>query len=139
MTKINAYINFSGNCREAMTFYKESLEAELTMQTVGESPIAAQCPTGMQDQIMHAILSRGQVLAMGSDMVGPGGFIKGNDMALLVNCSSDEEINIFFSRLAEGGQILDPLKVQFWGATFGVLIDKFGTRWMFNYDKNQQQ
>jgi len=139
MTNINPYINFSGNCREAMTFYKDCLGAELTLQTVAESPIAAQCPAGMQDQVMHATLTRGVVLLMGSDMTGPEGFNKGNDMALLVNCSSDEEINAFFSSLSDGGKIVDPLKEQFWGAKFGVITDKFGIRWMFNYDKNRQQ
>ena len=139
MTQINAYINFSGNCREAMTFYKECLGGELTLQTVGGSPIEAQCPAGMKDQIMHASLTKGALLLMGSDMAGPGGLSKGNNIALSVNCSSEEEINTFFSKLSEGGKIIDPLKLQFWGAMFGVLTDKFGIRWMFNYDKNQKQ
>ena len=139
MAQINAYINFSGNCREVMTFYKECLGGELTLQTVGGSPMEAQCPAGMKDQILHATLTRGELLLMGSDMAGPEGIIKGNNIALSVNCSSDEEINTFFSKLSEGGKIIDPLKLQFWGAIFGVLTDKFGIRWMFNYDKNQKQ
>ena len=139
MTQINAYINFSGNCREVMTFYKECLGGEFTLQTVGGSPMEAQCPAGMKDQILHAALTRGELLLMGSDMAGPEGIIKGNNIALSVNCSSDEEINTFFSKLSEGGKIIDPLKLQFWGAIFGVLTDKFGIRWMFNYDKNQKQ
>jgi PhnB protein len=139
MTQIFAYINFNGNCREAMTFYKECLGAELTIQTVEGSPIEAQCPAGMKDQVMHATLTKEALLLMGSDMAGPGGFTKGNNIALSVNCSSEEDIHAFFSRLSEGGEILDPLKMQFWGAMFGVVTDKFGIRWMFNYDKNQQQ
>ncbi len=137
MTQINAYINFNGSCREAMTFYKECLDAELTMQTIGGSPIEAQCPASMKDQIMHASLTKGALLLMGSDMTGPGGFVKGNDMALSLNCSSEEEINAFFSKLSEGGEIIDPLKIKFWGAMFGVITDKFGIRWMLHYDKNQ--
>ena len=139
MTQINAYINFSGNCREAMTFYKECLGGELTLQTVGGSPIEAQCPAGMKDDILHATLTKGVLLLMGSDMVGPGGLVKGNNIALSLNCSSEEEINTFFSKLSESGNIIDPLKVQFWGAMFGVLTDKFGIRWMLNYDKIQKQ
>ena len=139
MTQINAYVNFSGNCLEAMTFYKECLDGELTLQTVGGSPIEAQCPAGMKDQVLHATLTKGVLLLMGSDMEGPGGFVKGNNIALSVNCSSEEEINTFFSKLSADGKIMDPLKVQFWGAMFGVLTDKFGIRWIFNYDKNQKQ
>jgi len=74
---------------------------------------------------------------MGSDMAGPEGIISGNNIALSVNCSSEKEINEFFLRLSASGKIIDPLKEQFWGAIFGVLTDKFGIRWMFNYDKNQ--
>lgn len=138
MTQINAYVGFNGKCREAMTFYKECLGGELIMQTIAETPMAAQCPEGMQNDIMHSSLTKGSLLLMGSDMVGPAGFIQGNNIALSLNCSSDEEINTFFSKLAEGGKILDPLKVQFWGATFGAVTDKFGVNWMLHYDKNQQ-
>jgi PhnB protein len=138
MTQINAYVNFSGNCREAMTFYKESLGGELTLQTVGGSPIESQCPAAMKDQVLHSTLVKnGTLLLMGSDMAGPEGIISGNNIALSVNCSSEKEINEFFLRLSASGKIIDPLKEQFWGAIFGVLTDKFGIRWMFNYDKNQ--
>ena len=137
MAQINAYINFEGNCREVMTFYKECLNAELNMQTVGGSPIEAQCPAGMKDQILHASLTKDELILMGSDMQEPGGFTKGNNIALSLNCNSDEEIKTFFSNLSEGGRISHNLMESFWGATFGVLTDKYGIRWMLNYDKNQ--
>ena len=138
MQHINAYIGFNGRCHEAMTFYKECIGGELTFMPVKGSPIEAQCPPTMKDQILHSTLTVNGSLLMGSDMVGPGGYIKGNDMALSVSCSSEEEINSFYSKLGEGGKVLDPLKVQFWGAMFGVVEDKFGVRWMFNYDKNKK-
>jgi PhnB protein len=74
---------------------------------------------------------------MGSDMEGPGGYVPGNTVSLCVACRSEAEINAYFASLAAGGTILDPLGVKFWGDTFGVLTDKFGVRWMLNYDKNQ--
>lgn len=135
MTQINPYLSFNGSCREAMNFYKECLGGELFFQPVGGSPIEAQCPSGMKDSILHSSLSKDQLVIMASDMIGPGGLQQGNNIALSVNCGSEEEINTFFSKLAAGGQIIDPLKVQFWGAIFGVLTDKYGIRWMFNYEK----
>ncbi len=138
MTQINAYINFNGNCREAMNFYKECLGGELALQTVEGSPIEAQCPAAMKHQILHASLMNDGLILMGSDMQGPEGFIKGNTIALSLNCSSEEEINTFFSKLSQDGKITHALTEQFWGATFGVLTDKFGIRWMLNYDKNQK-
>ncbi len=136
MTQANAYITFNGNCREAMTFYKQCLGAELNLQTIEGSPIESQCPSAMKNQILHASLTKGAILIMGSDMIGPEGFTMGNNIALSLNCSSDEEINSFFSKLSEGGQVFTPLQQMFWGATFGTLTDKFGIRWMLNYDKN---
>ena len=76
MTQIYAYLNFNGNCREAMTFYKECLRGELTLQTVEGSPIEAQCPTAMKHQVLHASLMKNGLLLMGSHMIGPDGFIK---------------------------------------------------------------
>ncbi|MFL5809928.1 MAG: VOC family protein, partial [Flavisolibacter sp.] len=92
MAQINAYLNFNGNCREAMSFYKDCLGGELMLQTVGDTPKEVQCPTAMKHQIMHSSLTKGQMLLMGSDMVGAEGFIKGNTMALSINCSSEDEI-----------------------------------------------
>ena len=138
MTTINAYINFDGNCREVMNFYQECLGGELTIQTVGGSPMETQCRAEMKDLILHSSLMQDGLLIMGSDMQQPGGFTKGDNIALSVNCSSEKEINIFFNKLSEGGKIIHPLKTQFWGAMFGALTDRFGIRWMFNYDKNQK-
>ncbi|MEP6615803.1 MAG: VOC family protein [Ginsengibacter sp.] len=137
MSQINAYLTFEGNCSEVMNFYKESLGGELHMQAVEGSPIEDQCTTSMKNQILHATLTKDDLLLMGSDMQGPEGFIKGNNIALSLNCSSEEEINTFFLNLSRGGKITHALTEQFWGATFGVLIDKFGIRWMLNYDKTQ--
>jgi len=68
-------------------------------------------------------------------MKGPDGFRPGNNMAVSVNCESEEEIGSFYSRLSEGGRVMDSLKTQFWGSLFGVVVDKFGICWMLNYDK----
>lgn len=137
MTQINAYLNFDGNCREAMSFYKECLGGELALQTVEGSPIEAQCPAGIKHHILHASLMKDTLILMGSDMQGPEGFVKGNTIALSLNCSSEKEIDTFFSNLSKHGKITHPLTESFWGATFGVLTDKYGIRWMLNYDKSQ--
>jgi len=135
MAQINAYLNFDGNCREAMTFYKKCLGGELTVQTIEGSPIEFQCPVSMKQQVLHASLLKDNLVLMASDMAEPEGFIKGNTIALSLNCNSEREIRTFFSRLSAGGRITHPLEKQFWGATFGVLTDKFGIKWILNYDK----
>ncbi len=134
MTQIDAYLNFNGNTRQAMTFYKECLGGELFLQTVAETPMADRCPEGMKNQIMHSSLTKGSVIIMASDMVGTDGLQVGNNISLSINCSSEQEVHDFFTNLSADGQIIEPLKEMFWGAIYGCVIDKFGIRWMFNFD-----
>lgn len=137
MAQINPYINFEGNCREAMNFYKECLDGELMMQTVEGSPAEAHCPDAMKHQILHSSLVKDSLVIMASDMSSSEGIKKGNNIALSVNCSSESEIRTYFSNLSQGGTVIHDLKTEFWGAIFGVLTDKYGIRWMFNYNNAQ--
>jgi len=139
MAQVNPYINFNGKCREAMDFYKACIGGDLMIMPVAGSPLEAQCPPTMQDQIAHASLTKNRFVLMGTDMTGPEGFKQGNNIAVSVNCDSEEEIGSFYSRLSEGGSVMESLKLQFWGALFGVVVDKFGICWMLNFDKTAQQ
>jgi len=135
MTQLNPYLNFNGQCREAMTFYKECLGGELIMQKIAESPMAAQMPSAMGGQILHSMLTNNGIILMGSDMIG-NKLEKGNAIALCLNCDSDEEMHVLFDKLSAGGHIKHPLHQSFWGATYGELTDKFGLSWMFSHSKN---
>lgn len=95
MTQINAYLTFSGNCREAMNFYKSGLGGELTLQTIGESPLADKMPPQMKGSILHSTLTKDKLVLMGTDCVAPPGLIKGNSVSLSLNCSNEEEIRFF--------------------------------------------
>ena len=132
------YLTYNGNCREAMTFYQECLGGELFLQTIGESPMADQMPPSMKDCILHSTLTKGALIIMASDMVSEQGLIKGNNVSLMLNCSSEDEIRTFYQKLSEGGQATHHLEDTFWGALFGGLTDKFGNQWLLQFDKNQQ-
>ncbi len=141
-TKINSYLTFNGNCREAMHFYRECLGGELSFQTAGESPLSEKLPTKMKDCIVHSTLKNETFVIMASDMVNDKGLIKGNAVSLLLNCSSEEEIKNRYAKLSSGGEATYPPTVSFWGALFGNLIDKYGNHWILNYNrdlKNQNQ
>ncbi len=138
MTQVNVYLTFNGNCREAMTFYKECLGGELSLQTIGESPLAEQMPPQMKQGILHSTLVNGGLIIMASDMAGEQGVKRGNSVSLMLNCSSEEEIRTFYSNLSAGGKATHPLEETFWGALFGDLVDKFGNPWLLHYDKNQK-
>jgi PhnB protein len=133
MTQINAYLHFNGNCREAMTFYKESLGGELKIQTVGESPMAGQMPASAHKSVLHATLTNGGISLMASDMFGPEGIQKGNTVSLSLVCSSKKELETFFAKLSAGGKVSHALKEEFFG-THGNLTDKYGITWMLTFE-----
>ena len=135
MTQINSYLTFSGNCREAMLFYKECLGGEVNFQTIGESPLADKMPKQMKDCILHSTLTKEALVLQGSDMVPQTGLVKGNTVSLSLDCSSEEEIKNFYAKLSADGKADHPIEDTFWGAMFGDLTDKFGNHWLLNYTK----
>jgi PhnB protein len=139
MSTINSYLTFSGNCREAMTFYQQCLGGELVFQTVGESPLSEKMPKKMKDFILHSTLTNGNLLLMGSDMVSETGLISGNTVSLILNSANEKEIESCFEKLSAGGRVTHPLQQNFWGALFGGLTDKFGNHWLLNCTKTDQQ
>jgi len=138
-TRINVYLNFNGNCEEAMNFYKDCLGGELTLNRFEGSPVEDQCPPDMKNKIMHSNLINNDIILMASDALCSGELQEGNSISLSLNCSSEEEIRTFFDKLSVGGQVKEELKDQFWGATFGMLIDKYGVNWLLNYEKTPYQ
>lgn len=134
MIQISPYLTFDGNCREAMTFYQECLGGELTFQTVAETPIADQCPDGMQNHIMHSMLAKDEVALMATDMTQSGGVKTGNDMAISVNFDSEDAITTCYSKLSSDGKVIKPLKESFENTLFGVVQDRYGKVWMLNFE-----
>ena len=139
MTQIHSYLTFSGNCREAMTFYKDCLGGDLLLQTIGDSPMCDEMPPQMKDCILHSTLTKGALVLQASDMVPQTGLVKGNTVSLSLNCSSEEEINNFYAKLSANHKNDHPLEDAFWGAIFGDLTDKFGNHWLLSFDKKSNQ
>lgn len=136
MAHINTYLTFSGNCREAMTFYQDCLGGDLALQTIGETPMAERLPPTMKEYILHATLSKGALMLMGSDMVGEQGRISGNAVSLVLHGENEDEIQTFYAKLSSGGgRATHPFETTFWGALFGGLTDKFGNHWLIIFDK----
>lgn len=139
MGPINAYLVFDGNCREALTLYRECLGGELSLMAVKDSPMANEWPEHIQNTILHGALIRdGEIMLMATDMVGPEGCIPGNTMSLSLTCSSREELETVYASLSAGGQGTHPPH-DFFAGTLGVLIDKFGMHWMLYYDSTQEK
>lgn len=133
MKEIITYLNFDGNCREAMTFYGRCLEAEAHMMPFSETNM--DFPKEAKDRIMHANLSKGPATLMASDTMPGMPFKQGNNFSVCISCESLQEIEKLFTALGENGKVTMPLQDTFWGARFGMLTDQFGINWMFNFEK----
>jgi PhnB protein len=138
---LNPYLNFNGTCREAMTFYQACLGGELMLQAVAESSVAEHLAAEDQSRIMHSMLTvDGQMFLLASDVMSmhPAA-VDTNSVQLCLNCHSEEQIDVLFTKLGEGGTVTTPLEVMFWGGKFGALTDKFGKQWLFNYQADAPQ
>ena len=130
---IHAYLTFSGNCREALSFYQKCLGGELSFQKIGESPLADQMPEKMKECILHGTLTNDTLVLMGSDMVPDSGLQRGNSVSLMLNCDTEEIVRSTYTKLSEGGKSVHRLETTFWGALFGDLTDKFGNHWILHH------
>jgi PhnB protein len=135
MSTINPYLAFNGNCREAMVFYKNCLGGKLHFQTMEDSLSSETMPAKMKKCILYAVLTKKNLVLMGSDMLGEKGLLKGNTVFLVLNCSSAKEVKDCYKKLSQGGYQTHPLQNTLWGVLFGELTDRYGNRWLLNYKK----
>ena len=118
------YLMFSGNCREALTFYAECLGGEITsLQTVGESPLDV--PDSMTDRIFDSEFRADKLRFKASDDMPGHEVAVGSNFALFVTFSDRAEQKQVFDNLAKGGHVQFPLDNN-----FGMLVDKFRIQWM---------
>jgi len=129
------YLTFSGNCQEAMKFYKKCLGGKLTLQTIGKSPMENKFPGAMKKYVLHAALETKNFIMMASDMTPEPHLNKGNANSLLINCNSEKEIHTVFTNLSAGGLVNHSLKINNNGALFGDFKDKFGNNWILNFNR----
>ncbi len=143
MATINPYLNFKGNTEEAFNFYKSVFGGEFAMlQRFGEMPGCDEASGNKMSEddkskIMHIALPIGDSVLMATDALESMGqnLQEGNNFSISINTESKEEAGKIFNGLAENGKVEMPLADTFWGAYFGMTQDKFGVRWMVNYDE----
>ncbi|MBD0332970.1 MAG: VOC family protein [Chitinophagaceae bacterium] len=134
--KITPYIIFNGNCEEALKFYEKSLGGKIGMiSRYADAPPDSTGNMKMDPQkIMHSHLTvDGNLLLMASD--GPTDAKDSGIVHLSLDVTDGGTLENIFSTMSEGGRVNMPLQDTFWGARFGMLTDRFGVNWMFNYEK----
>ncbi len=133
MEAIVPYLNFNGNAAEALAFYSVALDGKiLFQQTFGETQMPHDA--SMKDKIMHATFQADKLTFMVSDCAPGHEATRGTNISLSLNFTDALAIDKTFEGLSEAATITMALQDTFWGARFGMLTDKFGINWMFNYD-----
>ena len=135
--KVNTYLNFHGNCREAMNFYEKHLGAKILMKStfadMSSTGSPQNLPPGLnRDGILHARFTLGDTVIMASD--GP----KTEPMRsayISLSVDSNEEAERIYKALTEGGEVFIPIGEQFFAHRFGQFRDKFGINWMVIHEK----
>lgn len=136
MTILNPYLNFRGNAREAMEFYKSVFSGELTLSTFGESGMSED--PSENDQVMHAQLAiPGGLNLMGSDTPARMELTVGNSVSVSLSGEDETQLRGYWDGLVAGGTVTVPMERAPWGDTFGMCIDRFGTHWMVNVTASQ--
>lgn len=137
--KLVPYLNFYGQCEEAMNFYKDVLKGEvLGVHRFGDSPmpIDDNIDDSMKSKIMHMAIKFGDNLLYASDGMETKA-VDGNRYTLSINTDAPEEAEEIFKKLSEGGNVIMPIQATFWAERFGMLKDKYGVSWMLNCEKKR--
>lgn len=136
--QLNPYLTFDGQCEKAFKFYERCLGGKIeAMITHRGSPMAQQSPPEWQDKILHARLTVGDEVLMGSDGM-PGCHEKASGFSVSLGIADPADAERIFNALSENGAVRMPLQQTFWALRFGMLVDQFGIPWMINCEQAGQ-
>lgn len=135
-SRLNPYISFPGNARQAMEFYQGVFGGTLTLNTFGE--LGAEHSPDDSDKIMHGMLETvGGFTLMGADTPPGEEHNPGNNIAVSLSGDDAQELRGYWEKLSEGGTVSVPLEEQMWGDEFGMCVDRFGIAWMVDIGQPQ--
>ncbi|MFB7861378.1 MULTISPECIES: VOC family protein [unclassified Streptomyces] len=130
-SRLNPYISFSGDARQALEFYRTVLGGTLNVSTFGQ--FGSEAPPGYEDKVMHGMLETpsGYTL-MGADTPPGMEHRPGTNFSVSLSGDDGDELRGYWEKLSQGGTVAVPLEKQMWGDVFGMCVDKFGITWMVN-------
>lgn len=137
---VDVYLNFNGNCREAVEYYAEVFGlGKPQIMAFGDSPPNPEypLPEEAKNLVMHARLSISGSNVMFSDVFPGMPYVAGNNISLALVSKDIEEVKSSFHKLKEGGKVGMELQETFWSKCYGSVTDKFGIEWQFNYDNGE--
>lgn len=129
---LDPFINFDGNCREALDFYAAVFGVEPQgVMTYEQNPGAEVRPEDTA-RILYASLPIFGSNVMFSDCPTASGFTAGNNIQLTIGSADEAELHQLYERLSDGGTIVMTLGPQFFSELFAMVIDRFGIGWQLS-------
>jgi PhnB protein len=129
------YLIFNGKAKEALEYYKDILEGEIAgLQTFGEADYPT--PPEIDEHVMHARFEKEDLLIMVSDSFPGHEIHTGNNISLVLEFESEDEVHKIYDRLTSKGKVHMELQDTFWGAKYAKVEDPFGITWDLNYTKS---
>ena len=132
-SRLNPYLSFDGNAREAMDTYKDVFGGELSVNTFGD--FGAAQDESHKDKVMHSQLETPSGFTLMASDTPPGTdqpYQPGNNFAVSLSGDDEGELRGYWDKLADGGNVTLALEKQMWGDVFGMVVDRFGVLWMVN-------
>lgn len=129
VSRLNPYISFTGNARQAMEFYKSVFGGELRLTTFGEY---GPPDPSIADLIMHGMLEADRGFTLMASDVPPGmkDVTVGNNIVISLSGEDADDLRGYWQKLSAGGTVGTPLEKQMWGDEYGSCTDQFGVEWM---------
>lgn len=125
--ELDIYLNYPGNCEQALRFYEEHLAGKITgIVKHGDQP-NPNLPPDWKDKVLHARIEIGNTVVMGADIP------KAEPMRsayLSLTVDTEAEAERLYALLTEGGQVFMKMEKTQFANRFAMFRDRFGTSWM---------
>ena len=130
-SRLNPYISFTDNARDAMEFYRGVFGGNLTLNTFGD--LGGAHSGEDTDKIMHGMLETDSGFTlMGADTPSGMEHNPGTNIAISLSGDDGDQLRGYWQQLSDGADVSVPLEKQMWGDEFGMCVDRFGIAWMVN-------
>ncbi|NYV76398.1 VOC family protein [Streptomyces sp. UH6] len=132
-TFVSPYLNFDGNAREAMEFYRTVFGGTLELMRYDALDMGAELSPADAAKIMHGSLeSESGPTLMGADVPPGTDYRPGSAVTVALTGDDAGTLRGWWEKLSSGGTVTVPMDRQPWGDEFGACTDAYGIDWLVN-------
>ncbi|EAG0269322.1 glyoxalase/bleomycin resistance/extradiol dioxygenase family protein [Listeria monocytogenes] len=129
------YLVFNGEGQDALTFYADVFQAEITNVQRFKEMNNFDGDAVFGERLMHSRLAKNSEEFIYITDAPYDGFTTGNRVTILINFETEDDIKYAYEVLSATGKVEMELQVAFWGSTYAQVTDRFGVFWQLNFYK----